>query len=103
MHASSTLFTIGTALRRAEDNHLSVEVLVNGQWLRGRIAGMDGEGLVLSTHSEHAVVRLSAVSAVRIPESMTETSVAEAFDDQHQLASAARENDGSFAMPGAGL
>jgi len=103
MHSSSTLFTIGTALRRAEDNHLSVEVLVNGQWLRGSIAGMDGEGLVLSTHSEHSVVRLSAISAVRIPESMTETSVADAFDDQHQLSGAAREGDGSFAMPGAAL
>lgn len=99
MHSSSTLFTIGTALRRAEDNHLSVEVLVNGQWLRGSIAGMDGEGLVLSTHSEHSVVRLSAISAVRIPESMTETSVADAFDESHQLTSVAREDDGSFAMP----
>jgi len=101
MHASSTIFTIGTALRRAEDNHLSVEVLVNGQWLRGNIAGLDGEGLVLSTHADHAVVRLSAISAVRIPESMAETSVAEAFDDQRQLTSVAREDDGSFAMPGA--
>jgi hypothetical protein len=101
MHSSSTMFTIGTALRRAEDNHLSVEVLVNGQWLHGNIAGLDGEGLVLSTHAEHAVVRLSAISAVRIPESMTETSVAEAFDEQRQLASVAREDDGSFAMPSA--
>ena len=103
MHSSSTLFTIGTALRRAEDNHLSVEVLVNGQWLRGTIAGMDGEGLVLSTHAEHSVVRLSAISAVRIPESMTETKASEAFDEQRQLTVAIRENDGSFAMPGAGV
>jgi len=101
MHSSSTIFTIGTALRRAEDNHLSVEVLVNGQWLRGNIAGLDGEGLVLSTHAEHAVVRLSAISAVRIPESMNEARAAEAFDEQHQLTSVAREDDGSFAMPGA--
>jgi hypothetical protein len=56
---------------------------------------------VLSTHAEHAVVRLSAISAVRIPESMNEASAAAAFDDQHQLTSVAREDDGSFAMPGA--
>ena len=57
MH-DSTLFTIGTALRRAESNHLPVEVLVQGHWLRGTVAGLDGHGLVLSTYSEHSVVRL---------------------------------------------
>ena len=45
------LFTIGTALRRAETNHLPVEVLVQGHWLSGNVAGVDGHGLVLSTHS----------------------------------------------------
>src|SRR3954452_21840089 len=101
MHASSTIFTIGTASRRAEDNHLSVEVLVNGQWLRGNIAGLDGEGLVLSTHGDHSVVRLCAISAVRIPEAMDESSDAEGLYEQRQLKSVAREDDGSFAMPGA--
>jgi hypothetical protein len=97
----STLFTVGTALRRAESNHLPVEVLVHGQWLRGNVAGLDGQGVILSTHSEHSVVRLESVSAVRIPETMTDAPVAETFDEQHQLAMAAREEDGSFAMPGA--
>lgn len=103
MHTSSTLFTVGTALRRAESNHLPVEVLVFGQWLRGNVAGLDGEGLVLSTHAEHSVVRLDAISAVRIPETMADAPVAETFDEQRQLAMAAREEDGSFAMPGASL
>jgi hypothetical protein len=102
MH-SSTLFTVGTALRRAEDNHLPVEVLVHGQWIRGNVAGMDGQGVILSTHSEYSVVRLDAVSAVRIPETMPDAPVAETFDEQHQLAMAAREDDGSFAMPGAAV
>jgi hypothetical protein len=93
------MFTIGTALRRAEDNHLPVEVLVHGQWLRGNVAGLDSEGVVLSTHSEHSVVRLQSVSAVRIPESMADKPVAETFDEQHQLTMAGREEDGSFAMP----
>jgi hypothetical protein len=98
MH-SSTLFTVGTALRRAEDNRLPVEVLVHGHWLRGTVAGLDGQGVILSTHAEHSVVRLESISAVRIPETMPGAPVAETFDDQHQLAMAGREEDGSFAMP----
>ena len=89
MHGS-TIFTVGTALRRAENNHLPVEVLVNGHWLRGTVAGIDGQGVILTTHSEHAVVRLESISAVRIPETMADAPVAEA-----------REDDGAFAMPGA--
>jgi hypothetical protein len=103
MHGSSTMFTIGTALRRAEDNHLPVEVLVHGQWLRGNVGGLDGEGVVLSTHSEHSIVRLQSISAVRIPEPVADTPVAETFDEQHQLTMAVREDDGSFVMPTAGV
>jgi hypothetical protein len=100
MHSSSTMFTVGTALRRAEDNHLPVEVLVHGEWLRGNVAGLDSEGVVLSTHTEHSVVRLGSISVVRIPETMADAPAAEAYDEQRQLAMAAREDDGSFAMPG---
>ncbi len=82
MH-NSTLFTIGTALRRAETNNLPVEVLVGGHWLSGKVAGLDGHGLVLSTHSEHSVVRLESIIAVRIPEHVPDAPTAEAFDDHH--------------------
>ena len=102
MHGS-TIFTVGTALRRAENNHLPVEVLVHGHWLRGTVAGVDGQGVVLSTHSEHAVVRLESISAVRIPESMADAPTAETFDEYQELTMAGREQDGSFAMPGAGV
>jgi hypothetical protein len=101
MHGS-TIFTVGTALRRAETNNLPVEVLVHGHWLRGTVAGVDGQGVILSTHSEHSVVRLESVSAVRVPETMADAPVAETFDQHHQLAvSVGREDDGAFAMPGA--
>ena len=98
MHGSSTIFTIGTALRRAETNSLPVEVLVFGQWLRGTVAGVDEQGVILSTHSEHSVVRREAISAVRIPETMADAPVAETFDHQHQLTMA--RADGAFVMPG---
>jgi hypothetical protein len=64
---SSILYTIGTALNRAEENDASVEVLVEGQWLFGRVAAVDGHGLVLRADDlEHSVVRLERVSAVRV-------------------------------------
>ena len=102
MLGSTTIFTVGTALRRAENNHLPVEVLVHGHWIRGTVAGVDGQGVILSTHSEHAVVRLESISAVRIPETMADAPVAETFDQHHEIAVAeARDDDGAFAMPGA--
>lgn len=98
MH-DSTLFTIGTALRRAESNHLPVEVLVQGHWLSGNVAGLDGHGLVLSTHSEHSVVRLESIIAVRIPEHVRDAPVAESFDEHHELTVAAGSED-AWVMPG---
>jgi hypothetical protein len=101
MH-SSTIFTIGTALRRAAEADMPVEILIEGHWLRGVVAGVDGHGLVLTTHAEHAVIRLEAISAVRIPESLTaatETTTAtqETIHD-HMLAVT---EDDAWAMPGA--
>ena len=64
---SSILYTIGTALNRAHENEASVEVLVEGQWLLGRVAAVDGHGLVLHSEDfEHSVVRIERVSAVRV-------------------------------------
>ena len=63
----STIYTIGTALNRARGNDVAVQLLVEGQWLTGRIAAVDGHGVVLhSDDLEHAVVRMERVAAVRI-------------------------------------
>ena len=63
----STLYTIGTALGRARDNDVSVQVLVAGQWLEGLVSAVDGHGLVLVSPDEgHAVVRMADISAVRV-------------------------------------
>lgn len=95
---SSTLFTIGTALRRAADNNLPVEVLVESHWLRGTVAGVDGHGLILTTHAEHSVVRLESISAVRIPESVPEPRAAQEFDP-HQMLTMSPDAE-AWAMPG---
>lgn len=67
MYSDSVLYTIGTALNRAYDNQVPVQVLVEGQWLAGRVTAVDGHGVVLnSDDDEHSVVRMGSVSAVRI-------------------------------------
>jgi sRNA-binding regulator protein Hfq len=68
MYGDSIIYSIGTALNRAQDNDVPVEILVNGEWLGGHVAAVDGHGVVLNSkdQTEHAVVRMEAVSAVRI-------------------------------------
>jgi hypothetical protein len=103
MMQSSTIFTIGTALRRAADADMPVEVLIEGHWLRGVVAGVDGHGLVLTTHAEHAVIRLEAISAVRVPESLTaapETTATQESMDDRVLAMTHADGVGAWAMPG---
>jgi hypothetical protein len=69
--SGSTIFTVGTALRRAQDNGLPVTVLVEGHWLEGQVAGLDGDGVVLvSGPSEQAVLRMSSISVVRVQSAM---------------------------------
>jgi hypothetical protein len=65
--SDSTIYTIGTALNRAHDNDVAVQILVEGQWLTGNVAAVDGHGVVLSCDElEHAVVRMDSVAAVRV-------------------------------------
>jgi len=65
--SDSTIYTIGTALNRAKDNEVPVQVLVDGHWLSGNVVAVDGHGLVLeSDDMDHAVVRIERVTAVRI-------------------------------------
>jgi hypothetical protein len=101
MH-SSTLYSVGTALRRAETNCLPVEVLVDGHWLSGNVAGVDGHGVILTTHSEHCVVRLESICAVRIPETVPDAPVAETFDELHHELTVAHlgSDEEAWAMPG---
>jgi hypothetical protein len=62
---SSTMLSVGTLLRRAEDTGSSVRVLVQGTWLDGRVLGCDGLGAVLDDGAgQQALVRLDQVAAV---------------------------------------
>jgi hypothetical protein len=65
--SASLLFTIGTALNRACQEGLSVDVLVEGQWIAGQVAWQDGQGVLIVTDmDEHAVIRLASISAVKV-------------------------------------
>src|SRR5688500_15880452 len=69
---SSTMLSVGTLLRRAEDTGAEVSVLVTGSWLEGRVIGCDGLGAVLDDGDGQALVRLDAVTAVRFRRSQVE-------------------------------
>ncbi|SED00756.1 hypothetical protein SAMN04489844_3456 [Nocardioides exalbidus] len=65
MPQSSTLFTVGTLLRHAQDAATPVRVLVSGVWLDGVIVGADGLGVILDDGNSHQVlVRLDSIVAV---------------------------------------
>lgn len=67
MSGDSTLYTIGTALNRAKDNEIPVRILVGGEWIAGQVVAVDGYGVVLNCEElEHSVIRVEAVSAVKI-------------------------------------
>ena len=69
---SSTMLSVGTLLRRAEDTGAEVSVLVAGSWLEGRVIGCDGLGAVLDDGDGQALVRLDAVMAVRFTRAQLE-------------------------------
>lgn len=75
---TSTLFTVGTLLRHAQDAGAPVRVLVQGTWLDGRIVGADGHGVVLDDgQGQQVLVRLEAVVAV----SFSRTDIDDPGDD----------------------
>lgn len=65
MSGSATL-TVGSTLRYAEDDGSTVELLVEGQWLSGGIAALDGDGVMLTTDDSSTLVRLASISVVKV-------------------------------------
>ena len=64
---SSMQVTIGTTLNRAWDQDQEVDILVEGIWVSGRIAALDGMGVAIDGESfERYVIRLEHISVVRI-------------------------------------
>ena len=69
---SSTMLSVGTLLRRAEDTGAEVSVLVQGAGCDGRVIGCDGLGAVLDDGDAQSLVRLDSVAAVQLPRAQME-------------------------------
>lgn len=63
---SSMTYTMGMALSRALEQGVEVAVLVDGAWVGGLVVVNDGVGVVLDSGSEHSIVKLDRVAAVRV-------------------------------------
>jgi hypothetical protein len=63
--SNSTVFTIGSALRQAENDGFPVGLMVDGQWFAGAIGGLDGDGVLLDAEDGPVTIRLTAISVVR--------------------------------------
>lgn len=95
---NSTILTIGTALNRAKDADIPVEVLVSGQWLTGTVNSFDGHGVVLHGADDGlAVLRMSSIDVVRVrqTEALEGTPQVEAHHDS------STDADGAHPMPAA--
>ncbi len=68
---SSDVLTVGSALRRAEIAGQIVDVLIEGQWMQGRVEKVEGDSAILVENGDEVVVRLSSVSAVRVRRTAT--------------------------------
>ena len=64
MRSTSTLFTVGTLLSRAQGTRTPVRVLVEGQWVSGTPVESDGHGVILDGAEGQFLVRLDAISVV---------------------------------------
>jgi hypothetical protein len=68
MDYNGTMNTMGTVLRRAHDEGVSVEVLVEGHWLHGSVGDVDAHGALLSDDGDEMIVRLESIAAVHLLE-----------------------------------
>lgn len=67
MASASMMYTMGMALDRAAESGVGVTVLVEGAWVDGQIAAVDGMGVVLeSSDGNHTVIRVDRIAAVTV-------------------------------------
>ena len=67
MATTSMLYTMGMALDRAAEHGYDVRLLVDGEWVEGKVAANDGVGVVVEgPDSCHTVVKADRIAAVKI-------------------------------------
>ena len=75
---SSTMFSVGTLLRHAQDTGADVKVLVEGSWMEGQVLGCDGHGAILDGGRSQFLVRLDHVTAVEFSRAQMDADFADA-------------------------
>ncbi|MFN8194386.1 MAG: hypothetical protein U0R80_08900 [Nocardioidaceae bacterium] len=64
--SNSTVYTIGSALRQAENDDVPVRLMVGGQWFDGAVTGLDGDGVLLDSETGEVVIRLTSIDVVQL-------------------------------------
>ncbi|MEO5663375.1 MAG: hypothetical protein ABIR39_08815 [Nocardioides sp.] len=96
---NSTIFTIGTALNRAKEADVPVDILLGGQWLTGMVNAMDGHGIVLrSANDELSIIRMGSIDAVRVRNAAAFDGTPQVEAHRHEDPTTARE---AHPMPAA--
>jgi len=96
----STLFTVGTLLRHAQDAGAPVRILVQGTWLDGRIVGADGLGVILDDGAaQQVLVRLDSIVAVSFSRADIDRDHADEDADEDVRAHGRRRRDPIEAGP----
>jgi hypothetical protein len=98
MRFDSMMYTMGTALNRAMDFDIPVQILVGGQWLSGMILAVDGHGVVIDNGgTEHAVIKVEHISAVKL---MAMAPMREEIAVATTFATSVNDEESAFSMPG---
>jgi hypothetical protein len=89
----STIYTIGTALTRAHDREVPVDVLVAGQWIHGNVSAVDGHGVVLECDDGGiAMIRMENIAVVLVRQAAAFTGQQEApTAEAHPMPSAPQD------------
>lgn len=65
-HGSSTLFTVGLAIRQAMEQDQPVRALIDGVWVYGKPTNSDSQSVVMATEYGDLVLRTDLIAAVYI-------------------------------------
>ena len=97
---SSTMFSVGTLLRRAEDTGAEVRVLVQNSWLTGRVLGCDGLGAILDDgQGSQSLVRLDQVAAVTFSRAAMEDDLVDSGFRSHGAGASGPIEAGPVTVP----
>ena len=96
---SSTMFSVGTLLRHAQDTGAGVKVLVEGSWMEGRVIGCDGHGAILDGGSSQFLVRLDHVTAVEFSRAQMDADFSDQGPRSHGASTSGPIEAGPVSVP----